>query len=296
MLGYLRLMRPLNCLMTAIAVLIGGLIVLKGDVFYFAPVYMAMLAAFLIAGGGNAINDYVDFESDRINRPKRPIPGGQVSRSAALVFSAVLFIIGIVLAGFINWIAFLIALVNSLLLIGYSTSMQNKLLLGNIAVSYLVGSSFLFGGAAVGNLMLPFLLLLLSGLANMSREIVKDLEDIEGDRKSFLKRITSKIKEKIAERFRITKRGAEIRVGRKKLKAMAGISLFLAVLISPLPYILGILGMSYLAVLALTDLVFLVALAFIYKSHTKKQFHRTSRLIKLGMFLGLIAFIAGALV
>ena len=64
--GYIKLMRPFNCLMTAIAVFIGGLIVSPVVAIFTAEkIWLAMVAAFLITGGGNAINDYVDVEADR---------------------------------------------------------------------------------------------------------------------------------------------------------------------------------------------------------------------------------------
>ncbi len=296
-LGYLRIIRPLNCVMTAVAVLIGGLLVAELGALVFAEkIYIAMAATFLIAGAGNAINDYVDLESDRINKPKRPIPSGQIGKRWALLFSILLFLVGVFLAGFINWLAFGIAVFNSLLLIAYSLSFQNKLLLGNISISYLVGSGFLFGGIALGNLFLPLLLMLLAFFANLSREIVKDLEDIEGDRKSFLKRIAAGIKKSIAERFGFTGGGVELKYGRKKLKMVAGFSLLLAIAISPLPYMLGILGLSYLIILIPTDLIFLISALFLTKVGSRKGFHRISKMIKLGMLLGLIAFIVGALV
>jgi len=293
--GYLKILRPLNCVMTAIAVFIGGLLIAEfGTLIYAEKIYLAMAAAFLIAGAGNAINDYVDVESDRINRPKRPIPSGQVGKRWALVYSILLFLVGIFLAGFINWIAFGVAVFNSALLIVYSVSLQNKLLLGNISISYLVGSGFLFGGVALGNMFLPLLLMLLAFFANLSREIVKDLEDIEGDRKSFLKRVAAGIRRTIGERFGFTGSGAELKYGRRKLKIIAGFSLLLVIATSPLPYMFGILGLSYLIILIPTDIVFLVAVLFTIKAESKKGFHRISRMIKLGMFLGLLAFIIGA--
>lgn len=297
MLGYIRLMRPLNAVMGAIAVLIGGFLVLN-PLGYPANLVinllLAMVVAFLVLGAGNAINDYFDVESDRINSPKRPIPSGQISKNTALAFSAALFIIGIALSGFINWVAFIIALVNSFVLIIYSLGLQDKVLVGNIAISYLVGSTFLFGGAAVGNLTLPLLLMLLAGLANMAREVVKDLEDIEGDRLNFIKKLASGIKAKIADRFGLSRGHAKIRYD-KKITIVAGICLLLAIFISPLPYLLNILGLSYLVILIPTDLAFLVALVMMTKASSSRHFHRISKLIKLGMFLGLIAFIVGVL-
>lgn len=298
MIGYIRLLRPGNAIMGAVAVMVGGFLVL-GRTSYpgnlLLNLLMAMIAAFLILGAGNAINDYYDIESDRVNRPKRPIPSGQVGKESALAFSIILFLVGIALSGFINWVCFAIAVINSLILILYSLELQDRILWGNIAISYMVGSTFLFGGAAVGNLTLPLLLMLLAGLSNLSREIVKDLEDIEGDRLKFLKRLASGIKTKIAERFGFSAGRARIRYD-KKITIVAGISLLLAIFISPLPYLMGILGISYLVILIPTDLFFALAIVFMAKASGKKHFHRASRIIKLGMLFGLLAFIIGVLV
>jgi len=300
-LGYIKMMRPLNCLMTAIAVFIGGLIVSPVlGIFAAERIWLAMLAAFLVAGGGNAINDYVDVEADKINRPSRPIPSGRASKTGALAFSVILFIIGILLAGTINWVTFAIAIINSLLLVVYSTHLQNKMLMGNIAISYLVGSSFLFGGAALNNIVLPLMLVLLAGLANMAREIAKDMEDIKGDRKSFLKRIANKaiakVAPSIAERFGFDGKTARLKYSTNTLSTLAVVSLLLAIIASPLPYAFSILGMSYLMVLIFADITFFIAAVMVAKASAKRHYHRASKAIKLGMLLGMIAFIVGALV
>jgi len=296
MFPYITLMRPVNAFMAVIAVLIGGLLVAGKNPALFSNLYplgFALLAVFLITGAGNAINDYIDLESDKINKPQRPIPSGRVSRRKALAFSIVLFAAGIFLTLFINWACILIAVVNSILLVVYSYSLQDRILLGNIVIGYLVGSTFLFGGASFGNLLLPGLLMLLAGLSTISREIVKDLEDIEGDRKSFLKKIASGVKVRLS-RF-VGKEEAGLVLKKGRAKAAAGIFLLLAIIISPLPYILGILGFAYLAILIPTDLVFLSSVFLLARKGVKKRFSRTSRIIKIGMFLALIAFIFGVL-
>lgn len=296
MFPYVTLMRPVNAFMSVIAVLIGGLLVAGNNPTLFSNLYplgFALLAVFLITGAGNAINDYIDVESDKLNKPKRPIPSGRISRRKALAFSVVLFAIGILFTLFINWACILIAVINSILLVVYSYSLQDKILLGNIVIGYLVGSTFLFGGAALGNLLLPGLLMLLAGLSTISREIVKDLEDIEGDRKNFLKRLTSGVKMRLS-RF-VGKKEAGLALEKGRAKAAAGIFMLLAIIISPLPYTLGILGFTYLVILVPTDLVFLSSIIILAKGKGKKKFSRTSRIIKIGMLLALIAFIFGVL-
>jgi len=299
-LDYLRMLRPLNCLMSSMAVLIGGLLVIGWNFQHisgYTPLYPALAAVFLIAGAGNVINDYFDVESDKINRPKRPIPSGKVSRRGALAFSVGLFIIGILIAGLINWITFVIAVVNSVALILYSSHLQNKILLGNLSIGYLTGSTFLFGGAAMNNLVLPIWLALLAGLSTISREIVKDMEDVEGDRKGFLKRLTSKFKDSvsapIAERFGVTTKGVQMRINKGRALFLAAFTLLLSVALSPLPYLFGILGFNYLIAVIPTDLLFLIAILQINRINGKSNYKSIQRTIKLGMFLGLIAFIIG---
>ncbi len=65
MLPYLSLLRPLNGVMAAFAVLIGGVAVLGFEILAFPGILLAAIAAFFIAGAGNAINDCCDVEADR---------------------------------------------------------------------------------------------------------------------------------------------------------------------------------------------------------------------------------------
>jgi geranylgeranylglycerol-phosphate geranylgeranyltransferase len=298
MLAYLELIRPGNCLMSLVAVAIGALLASGGNLTIFldmaSPVYLALLAVFLITGAGNAINDYLDTEADRVNKPRRPIPSGRLSARTVLGFSIILFAAGIALSGFLTWYALFIAVFNSALLVVYSYHLQNKILLGNIAIGYLVGSTFLFGGAALGSMFLPFLLFILAMFSTISREIVKDLEDLEGDRRGFLKRLASGAK-RIAERFGTKGREAEFRIRKDRAKDIAILSMLAAIMASPLPYVLGVLGLPYLIILAPTVMVFLLSVAAITRAGTKKEFAKASRMIKLGMNLGLLAFIAGVL-
>lgn len=290
MLAYVETLRPANSLMAAVAVIIGGLIVIKG---ISQDLMLAALAAFLITCAGNAINDYTDVESDRINRPKRPIPSGRVSARSVLAFSIILFAAGIAVSGLVNWVVFAIAVFNSLILVLYSFHLQNKLLIGNVAISYLVGSAFLFGGAAVDNVVLPALLGLLAGFSNIGREITKDLQDIEGDKAGFLKRL-AKAGTAIVERFGIAGRKPKLK-HKTRLLTMAALSLALAVTVSPAPYILGMLRLPYLIVLVPTNLAFVYAIYLLARGRGRASYSRISKAIKLGMLLGLVAFLAGAL-
>ena len=281
---YLELMRYGNCLMAGFAAVIGTLIafnILASDAlntyspenFPFFDSGLVFLAVFLISGAGNTINDYFDIRIDSINRPDRPIPSGRVKLKEALYFSYLLFALGTLLAFSINPICGSIALFNSLLLIFYAKTLKGTPLLGNLSIGYLTGSSFLFGASVfgLGGLEALFILFLLAALAITAREIVKDIEDMEGDKVE----------------------GADtlpLRVGAKKASYLAVLMGFLAVFLSPLPYLMSVLGMRYLYLVLLADLGLLAA---IHQILARNNPTKSSKMFKIAMFFALLAFIAG---
>ena len=233
------------------------------------------LVVFLITGAGNAINDYFDIEIDRINKPQRPIPSGKIGLSAALYFSLTLFATGTLLAATINFACGAIAFVNSLLLIYYASTLKRTALFGNIAVGYLTGSTFLFGGAVFfehGGIETVIVLFLLATLATMAREIVKDIEDIEGDKEDGARTLP-------------------ILIGAKKAAYIASFFGLIALLASPLPYIQSLMGIRYIFIIAIADILIAVA---VYEILAKNNPARSSKMFKLAMLFALISFIAGA--
>jgi geranylgeranylglycerol-phosphate geranylgeranyltransferase len=97
--------------------------------------------------------------------------------------SFALFSCGILIAVFTNPVCFGIAVFNTLLLVLYAARLKRTFVAGNLAVSYLSASIFLFGGAYLGYegiiRVLPVVLVTL--FAMLSREILKTAEDVEGD-------------------------------------------------------------------------------------------------------------------
>jgi geranylgeranylglycerol-phosphate geranylgeranyltransferase len=284
---YLKLMRSGNCAMAGIAAIVGVFIaytIVAANIPAFSSYLVTFptldaikvfLVVFLITGAGNAINDYFDIEIDRINKPERPIPSGKIGLRKALYFSLVLFAIGTLLAATINLTCGAIAFVNSLLLIYYASTLKRTALLGNIAVGYLTGSTFLFGGAVFfeqGGIEGVIILFLLASLATIAREIVKDIEDIEGDKED----------------------GActlPILIGAKKAAYIASFIGLIAVLASPLPYIQSLMSIRYLFIVAIADILFAIA---VYEILGKNNPARSSKMFKFAMLFALISFISGA--
>jgi geranylgeranylglycerol-phosphate geranylgeranyltransferase len=281
--AYLELMRYGNCIMAAIAASIGVFIaynILAVNtpgilLFPFIGSALVFLTVFLVTGAGNSINDYYDIEIDRVNKPKRPIPSGRVSTSAALRFSLALFAAGTASAFLINVPCGMIALFNSLLLIYYARALKRTAFLGNLAVGYLTGSTFLFGGAVFfesGGLESVFVLFLLATLATIAREIVKDIEDMDGDMKD-------------------RARTLPIVIGPRRAAYIAASIGLIAVLASPLPYMQSLMSARYLFLVAVADLLFAIA---VYEILGKDNPAGSSRMFKLAMAFALISFLAGA--
>ena len=85
--GFLRIMRPLNCLMMGFAVIVGASLVSALN--FSINLLLGFVTSFTLTGASMAINDYYDREIDAINEPNRPIPSGAVSPKEALSFAAV---------------------------------------------------------------------------------------------------------------------------------------------------------------------------------------------------------------
>jgi geranylgeranylglycerol-phosphate geranylgeranyltransferase len=102
---YFSLGRPLTSLMIGLAVLASALIGVGSNVKeYVLPVFLGFTVAFLFGIAGNAINDYLDRETDKINHPDRPIPSGKLKPEQALFFSMVFFALSLLLALFLSFI------------------------------------------------------------------------------------------------------------------------------------------------------------------------------------------------
>lgn len=165
-----------------------------------------ILASVLIAAGGYIINDYFDLNIDRINKPHRLIIGKHISRRWAMFFHLVLSALGLGYTGYVSYhlknpFLLLFNIVVVIVLIFYSTTFKRKLLSGNIIISLLTSWVIIILYIAElnfsSNLLLsnrPNVLLKIYKIAavyagfafvvSFIREIVKDMEDQDGDRRN----------------------------------------------------------------------------------------------------------------
>ena len=185
---YFDLTRPGNAVLTAIAVIAGGFIAIGPDIIDFQKeMIICCISAMMLVGGGNALNDYNDRESDKQNHPERPIPSGKISADTALTFAQTLLGLGLVilLITLDNKMPFVIAFIGMVTLVAYEGRLKATGISGNIAVGFMSGAVFLYAGMAVANPGPTLWLFGLAFLATISREIIKDIQDLEGDKDRF---------------------------------------------------------------------------------------------------------------
>ncbi len=272
--GYVDLLRPLNCLIAALAIATGAVVAvgfggLGGSA---AQVLMAVVAGFLFTGAGNALNDYYDRELDRVNHPARPIPSGRVTAGNARTLSWILFVAALVLGIGAGLLPFLILAVNLAAMVSYELRFKRRGSSGNLMIGWLVASLFLFGGAAAHGgsasaLQRVSWLGLLAFLPTLGREIVKDIEDVAGD---------------------VDRRTLPMVIGVGNAGFIASAAFIFGVALSPLPFMTGALGAAYLGIVTLADGIFIYCAWF---STAKPSL--VSRGAKYGMVVALIAFLAG---
>jgi geranylgeranylglycerol-phosphate geranylgeranyltransferase len=272
--GFFKLTRPTNSLVAGLAAIVAYLIA-TGMIIPETLLLFSIVA--LITAAGNVINDFFDAEIDAINRPDRPIPSGAVLRGAARGFAGTLFLAGILLSFFTNSLCIGITILNSLILIAYAAKLKSTPLSGNIAVAYLSASIFLFGGALNGwdGLIRIIPIAVITFFAMLSRELLKDAEDVEGDRAG----------------------GADtvpLRIGIKKTSVLALITTVLAVAASFIPYFWW--GAWYLGGIIAVDIIIFIAALRGLNCETPAcvKASMASSLLKAGMFASLVVFCLSA--
>jgi len=275
----LDLVRPHNCVLAGVAVLVGMIVAVASRDIPRPQALFAFAVAVVVCGGGNAVNDYCDRKIDEINRPERPIPSGRLKASNALVIGRSLFMIGIPLSILLGVSCVIIAVLNSLVLAFYAAELKRLGLVGNLTVGYLVGSTFLFGGLAAKNapkLQAVGILAAMAALSTIGRELIKDIEDMRGDRKIGLKTFP-------------------LHHGPRAAAALAIVFIAAAIALSPLPYLLKLFGEVYLALVMISVLIFIGAAVIVAGSQKPRAVGLASLACKVGMGIGLIAFLVGAI-
>lgn len=292
----LKMTRPVNIVIAVVTLFIGYF--LQGAITFGAsdiPLYTLILQAFGFAfaiGFGNIQNDVLDFESDKLNRPERPLPSGRISigaAKAAWIVMAVLTVAcgvadGILSGAYATPSLFFVALV--LLLIAYNKVLKHIPLLKNMTVAFLCATplilNLLYTVIVIDKTTIAFSsrlgslypAMLFAFLLTTTREIYKDLEDEIGDLKAGIMTFP-------------------LIAGSATARRLAGALAIFSWLLLPLPVVQGYFSKWFLIVAAATLTPTLGAA--IVSAHQRK-YHRAQGLIKIAMFLGLIALVVSTVV
>ena len=276
----LRIIRTGNTIVSFVGTLVGGLDVARfGGVAAlgsWTPIVLAALSTACVTAGGNVLNDLGDIESDRRNHPDRPLVTGEISPAESRWLAIGLFVVSIaaIVPLLLNhpalgaiWAAAILTL------FVYELRLKSLGLAGNACVAFLTAAVFLYGAAAVGSVqpVVPFALM--AFFATLSREVIKDMEDAEGD----------------VDRATLPRTH-----GLAAASGVARLSAGVAIALSPSPFFLGLPlasagGIIYLALVAAADALFVASVAWL-----PVRLHQEQTTSKRGMTVALGAFLAFA--
>ncbi len=266
-LSLIIVMRPHNIAAALLSVAVG--FAMTGSIRW--P-WLVLAAAAFATAAGNTINDIYDVAIDRVNKPRRPLAAGALGTNAAIGLYAFFFAATVFLMLFLPSDASLWIGVWIVLLHVYSWRLKRMYLVGNVLVSAVAGSGFLLGARVGGDVAAGAVPAVFTFLFVMGREIVKDTDDIEGDRACGAKTVPI--------------------VSGRRAALTTALVIFLALCFAfPVPAFVGMYGRAYALVMMLSVVpMLLVSIGIILKG---RSLGTVSTLLKIGMFFGCLAFYLG---
>ncbi len=268
--------RPFTSLLGAVAIFAAAFVGSGTRIgTYWLAVGLAVAVGYLFTSASNALNDYFDRDIDRVNHPERPIPSGAIRPRTALAFSGAMFSLAFALAVllgiFSGMLSLAIALAALALQLTYDFKVKKAKAVGNIFIALETVLAFVFGGVIVNNLSPVAFMATASFLAITAREVVKDVEDLEGD---------------------VDKVSLPKMIGVKKANGIALALISCAIALSVVAYVpLHVFGLGYFSLVLVADAVFIYSMPLLFRNPEAAR-----KIWKFAMLLALIAFIVGAIV
>ncbi len=287
-----QLMRLEHGVMLFLGILVGSLLsqqTLYGNI-NLPPlnIVLTFFTALFLEASTFALNDYYDLEIDRINkRTDRPLVRGDLSPRSALLIFYVFFPLGLLCSFFVNGTCFIIALITALVSVLYDVRMKKIKLVGNFYIAYIMAIPFVFGGVSVlpgGTFSLRpinpviYVVALIAFLAGSGREIMKDVQDFEGDKGRGV-------------------RSFPLYIGTRTSARVAAVFYLCAIALSFLPFSFTVYNqfygnIFYLGVVLVCDSMLLsICIQLVMKRKPPMGYLRKFSL--LALFIGLLAFLVG---
>ncbi|ACF14975.1 UbiA prenyltransferase [Chloroherpeton thalassium ATCC 35110] len=272
---FIEIVRPSNIVLFFMAISLGGIMVGGFDAFFHIKVYLAAISGTLIGGAGNVINDIQDVEIDKINKPNRPLITGALSINAAKWFWVWLNLVGFLLAWLISKEAVAIAGASILILFVYSLFFKRQVLIGNLVVCTIISLAFVYGAMAYGKLEGIVFPIIFSFLFNFGREVLKDLEDVEGDKSAGARTLA-------------------IQLGTKKTLSLVSTVYVVLIGLSIWPYLTGEYGLLYvISIMLFTNTIVLYVVVRSWREQTKQNFYKMNTILKIAMLTGILSIAVG---
>ena len=273
--AFLRLIRPVNCVMMGFAVIVGASLVTYPN--FSTNLLLAFITSFTLTAASMTINDYYDRDIDAINEPQRPIPSGAISPKEALFLALVLSVIGFMAAFGTNVYCLIVAAIAWIVSVTYVTKGKRTGLPGNLLVSTCVVIPFIYGGFAAGRPELTTMIFVaIAFFSNTGREVAKDIVDTEGDKSQDIKTIPVVYGERVAA-------------------FVSSIFFILAVALSPLPWLLELVSPWFLPPVILTDAGLVWSSFSLARDHSRNNARRVKNLALIWFLTGLLGFVAGSI-
>lgn len=242
-----------------------------------------VVAAIAAEMGAFALNDYFDVEVDKKNnRTDRPIVRGDITRQEALLLTVVSFIVSIIAAFFIGNIgAFIVVVVLIAFGILYDYKLKEYGLPGNVYIAFTMAAPFLFSSMLFKSSQVLLLLAAIAFLVGLGREVMKGIQDVEGDA------------------LRDVKTVARV-YGTEKAKYLAVALYLLGILLAPVPFLFDIdpafyHNTVYAVLSAAAVAVLLYVCVRLLGSHDARAIGWARKTTLVGMMIALAAFLATAL-
>jgi 4-hydroxybenzoate polyprenyltransferase len=251
-----------------------------------------VFATVCITAGGYVINDYFDIRTDLINRGE-VIVGTSIPRRKAMMLHNILNVIGVIAGFWVSyrigyfWIGITFMLVSGLLYF-YSATYKRQLLIGNIIVAVLTALVPLMVAAFEVPAIYKFYSLnavevppvgiifywvggfaVFAFLTNLAREIIKDIEDFEGDKAFGSNSLPV---------------AAGIPASKIVVSVILGLTIFL-LLLTWFRYLSDYATLIYLCGFLIIPMI--INSIILIRGRTQKQFHKASNIIKIVMLAGI---------
>ncbi len=254
MLKYVKVTVPYYIPIAIMGIFVG--IATSGGIFN-NNIILSLVSVAALVAAFNTFNGITDFKIDLINKPKRPIPAGKITRNVALLYSGILYIISLLIAYQLTLQFFQITVLASVITVLYSIPLirlRKRFIISNLCGAVIYGLLCpLLGWALMPSNPIPIYILGFTFLFALSLSMSKDFEDYIGDKVHRIKTM-------------------QVVLGIEKAKIVASIMLTLSFVYLIAVASLGLIETQYLLII-ITLPGFILLIMKMYKDH--KRFYNS---------------------